>query len=109
MNSIKVKGTGVDEHTRCAHYHSNVDIVAVKFYCCQEYYGCYYCHKEKANHSERKWPKEQWEEKAILCGNCWTEFSIQTYMKVTQCPACAHPFNEKCSYHYPLYFEGFSE
>ncbi|WP_075036284.1 CHY zinc finger protein [Halobacillus dabanensis] len=103
--SPSVKGVRVDEQTRCAHYHSDVDIIAIKFYCCQDYYACYYCHEAQTNHQPMKWPRKKWGEKAILCGNCQSELSIDEYMKSTQCPQCKHVFNEKCSLHYPLYFE----
>ena len=33
-----VKGNGVDKETRCLHYHSEVDRIAIKFYCCNSYY-----------------------------------------------------------------------
>jgi uncharacterized CHY-type Zn-finger protein len=100
-----VKGIKVDEQTRCAHYHSAIDIIAIKFYCCKKYYACYYCHEEQSNHPPIKWPQEKWEEEAILCGNCKSELSIHEYMKRSQCPKCKHGFNEKCSLHYPLYFD----
>ncbi|MFG6114423.1 CHY zinc finger protein [Halobacillus sp. MO56] len=104
-NRIEVKGMEVDAFTRCRHYHSEVDIIAIKFHCCKEYYACYYCHKEKADHRETKWPRDQWEEQAILCGNCSRELTINEYMSVSGCPECQHRFNEKCSNHYPLYFD----
>ncbi|GGC91012.1 hypothetical protein GCM10007216_22200 [Thalassobacillus devorans] len=101
----KVKGVQVDPYTRCQHYHSDIDIIAIKFYCCKEYYACYYCHKEKANHREEKWPRELWNEQAILCGNCDHELTINEYIEASECPSCRHRFNEKCSNHYPLYFD----
>ena len=107
MNNDKpiVKGVKVDTETRCAHYHTEVDIIAIKFYCCQEYYACYYCHEELEDHSPEKWPKDKWEQKAILCGSCGEELAIHTYMSASECPHCSHPFNERCSHHFPLYFD----
>ncbi|UOQ44005.1 CHY zinc finger protein [Halobacillus salinarum] len=101
----EVKGIKVDADTRCDHYHTDVDIVAIKFYCCQSYYACYSCHEELAGHAALRWPKEKWNEKAILCGKCSRELTILTYMESERCPHCQHPFNARCSYHFPLYFE----
>ncbi|WP_082232349.1 CHY zinc finger protein [Halobacillus massiliensis] len=104
MERHRVLGVKVDEKTRCAHYHTDIDIIAIKFYCCQTYYSCYYCHEEAADHPPQKWPKEHFNTKAILCGNCQNELTIEQYMNTPRCPSCRHPFNEKCSLHYPLYF-----
>ncbi|WP_173918340.1 CHY zinc finger protein [Halobacillus sp. Marseille-Q1614] len=105
MERQKVNGVKADKQTRCAHYHTEIDVIAIKFYCCKEYYACYYCHEELADHPPSKWPEEQFESKAILCGNCQTELTIQEYMSVSRCPSCHHSFNERCSLHYPLYFD----
>ncbi|MEC3885598.1 hypothetical protein GLW00_11320 [Halobacillus litoralis] len=100
-----VKGNQVDTETRCAHYHSEVDVIAIRFYCCGEYYACYSCHQEEAGHEPQRWPKSSWEERAILCGSCDHELTIDEYMKSSQCPVCQHGFNEGCQLHYPLYFD----
>ncbi|WP_226584733.1 CHY zinc finger protein [Halobacillus litoralis] len=100
-----IYGNLLDEQTRCVHYHSNIDIIAIKFHCCREYYACYKCHQEKAGHHLSQWPQEEWDEQAIFCGSCKTELTIEKYMEQTSCPNCAHPFNEKCSLHYPVYFD----
>ncbi|WP_163526142.1 CHY zinc finger protein [Halobacillus ihumii] len=100
-----VKGVNVDQHTKCAHYHTDVDIIAIKFYCCNDYYACYFCHQEVSNHNVSKWPKSRWSERAILCGSCKHELTISEYMASTNCPHCESRFNEKCSNHFHLYFE----
>ena len=46
----RVLGPVVDEMTRCVHYRTEVDIVAIKFACCNEYYPCHRCHEETADH-----------------------------------------------------------
>ncbi|MGP4060712.1 CHY zinc finger protein [Halobacillus sp. H74] len=102
--NLHVKGTAVDPQTRCAHYNTEVDIIAIKFHCCQEYYACYYCHQDHADHPPTKWPQEKWNQQGILCGNCQHELTIQEYMEVRGCPKCHHTFNERCSLHHPLYF-----
>ncbi|MBX0359329.1 CHY zinc finger protein [Halobacillus sp. Nhm2S1] len=100
-----VKGNQVDHQTRCAHYHSDVDVIAIRFHCCGDYYACYSCHQEQADHEPSQWPKRKWDERAILCGSCNHELTIHEYMKSSQCPVCRHGFNEGCRLHYPLYFE----
>ena len=103
---MQVKGKTTDNQTRCVHYHSPLDIIAIKFKCCGEYYPCYFCHTEEAGHVAVKWPKTEFEQKAILCGNCNTEMTIEEYFDCNyECPYCKAPFNPKCSNHNHLYFE----
>lgn len=101
-----VYGRVIDGLTRCSHYHSLLDIIAIKFPCCNRYYPCFDCHEECAAHRGETWPKSRWEEKAILCGACGTEHSINAYLKdPSRCPACKARFNPRCSLHHHLYFE----
>ncbi|WP_211746097.1 CHY zinc finger protein [Paenibacillus sp. Marseille-Q4541] len=102
---MNIYGAVVDNSTRCIHYHSEKDIIAIKFTCCERYYPCYKCHEEQADHSIQRWPQEQFDEYAILCGNCHTEMTIRQYMSTTNCPQCHAIFNERCAMHYPIYFE----
>ncbi|RHW34685.1 hypothetical protein D1B33_13620 [Lysinibacillus yapensis] len=102
---MKVYGSVVDGETRCTHYHSRKDIIAIKFKCCNRYYPCYRCHEEDANHEIEQWAKEEFGNKAILCGHCQTELTITEYMQSSRCPNCNHLFNEGCAAHYPLYFQ----
>ncbi len=105
-DSIDVLGVMVDQKTRCVHYHTEKDVIAIKHRCCQTYYACIKCHLELANHEPAIWKKEQFNEKAVLCGVCQTELSINEYMASKfQCPYCKHEFNERCSLHYGEYFE----
>ena len=105
-NEIEIKGKKVDNQTRCIHYHSPLDIIAIKFKCCNSYYPCYQCHEEAADHPSQVWKKEDFETKAIICGACKTEMSINTYKSSDyQCPSCSANFNPKCSLHDHLYFE----
>lgn len=102
---ITVKGKLVDNETRCAHYHSPVDIIAIKFRCCGEYYACYYCHEECAGHPAEKWPRSEYGTPAILCGNCRAESSIDEYLAgAYTCGYCQAAFNPKCKNHNHLYF-----
>ena len=101
-----VKGQLIDDQTRCIHWHSPVDIIAIKFKCCNSFYACYECHKQMTDHTPELWSRNERSEKAILCGVCRTELSIQEYFDSgNKCPDCQSPFNPNCSKHHNLYFE----
>jgi uncharacterized CHY-type Zn-finger protein len=101
-----VKGKLIDDETRCVHYHSPADVIAIKFKCCAEYYPCYYCHQEEAGHEAQAWNKNEWDTRAILCGVCKNELTIREYVASgNRCPICSASFNPNCSKHYHLYFE----
>ena len=101
-----VKGNTIDEHTRCTHYYSALDIIAIKFKCCNTYYPCYFCHEEGAGHKAEHWPVSEFETAAILCGACKIELSISQYKNCNyQCPICTAAFNPQCVNHDHLYFE----
>jgi len=101
-----VKGKTVDEHTRCVHYHSPLDIIAIKFKCCDTYYPCFYCHAEEADHSPVLWKKSAFDTRAVLCGACSQEMTIDQYLSCNyQCPHCQSAFNPRCVNHNHLYFE----
>lgn len=101
-----VKGKVIDGNTRCVHYHSPLDVIAIKFKCCQEYYPCYECHQEMAGHTAQMWKKEDFDTKAILCGLCDHEMTIHQYLASSnRCPNCNASFNPNCNKHYHLYFE----
>lgn len=103
---MQLKGKLTDNETRCVHYHSPLDIIAIKFKCCNVYYPCYECHAEEADHAAIVWKREEWDTKAILCGHCKQELTIQQYMDSNnECPHCKAAFNPNCSRHYHLYFE----
>jgi len=101
-----VRGLDVDGQTRCAHWHSAVDIVAIKMACCGVYWACKDCHEELAGHAMAVWPREQWDARAVLCGACGVEMTIREYMECeVRCPSCGAGFNPRCSNHYRFYFE----
>src|SRR5690349_25049559 len=101
-----VKGRTVDEHTRCVHYHSPLDIIAIRFKCCDQYYPCYECHQEVAGHGSEVWKKDEFNVRAILCGICNNEMTIREYLASNdRCPHCHSAFNPNCNKHYHLYFE----
>lgn len=100
----------IDAQTRCKHYHGPTDVIAVKFKCCDKYYGCYYCHEEEANHEPIRWESDDRPTKAVLCGGCGEELAIEAYLDCGYaCPSCAIRFNPGCEAHYPLYFAFFGK
>ncbi|HTU48856.1 MAG TPA: CHY zinc finger protein [Bryobacteraceae bacterium] len=102
----QVKGIQVDGETRCAHYRTPLDIIAIKLKCCGTYYACKDCHEALAGHAIEVWPKHEWTEKAVLCGRCRTELTINEYMASgRRCPVCSAEFNPRCAKHYRFYFE----
>lgn len=102
----KVHGRLVDSQTRCVHYRSELDIVAIKFKCCRSFYACFFCHQELEGHAPARWAESEFGERAILCGVCSTEFTIGDYLSSEfACPSCRSPFNPQCANHYHLYFD----
>jgi uncharacterized CHY-type Zn-finger protein len=105
MNN-QIKGKTIDNQTRCSHYYSELDIIAIKFRCCNTYYPCYSCHDEDSTHKPEIWQKEEFNNMAILCGVCEQEMTINQYLACdSSCPFCQAAFNPKCSNHHHLYFE----
>lgn len=100
-----VLGRTVDERTRCVHYRTPLDVIAIRFACCGQYYPCHLCHEESADHPARPWPANAHAERAVLCGVCWTELTIAEYLATAGCPTCGALFNPRCALHHPLYFE----
>lgn len=101
-----IKGKLIDDQTRCVHYHSSLDIIAIKFKCCNHYYSCYYCHDEEMDHPVEVWKKNEHTNNAILCGVCKQEITIQQYLDCDNiCPFCSSKFNPNCANHYHFYFE----
>lgn len=103
--AMKIFGRIVDDQTRCIHYRTDVDVIAIKFKCCLRYYPCHLCHEEEADHQAQTWPRNQWSELAVLCGVCKSEMSIHAYQATTSCPNCSARLNERCAAHAHLYFQ----
>ena len=101
-----VFGKTVDDQTRCEHYSTELDIIAIRFACCDRYYPCHLCHSECTAHRAQQRPREQWHRKAILCGNCWIELTVEAYLGVSACPDCAAPFYPRCAAHADFHFSG---
>lgn len=102
----RVRGIDVDAETRCAHYHSSRDIVAIRMKCCGEYFACRDCHDALAGHPLQAWPHAEWSRKAVLCGACGSELGIGEYLAGdSRCPNCDADFNPRCREHHRFYFE----
>jgi uncharacterized CHY-type Zn-finger protein len=103
---IQISGNVIDSETRCTHYHSDLDIIAIKFYCCDTYFPCFQCHVESGCGNPRVWPKKEFSEKAVLCGKCKNELTVNQYKDSGYvCPICQAKFNPGCGLHWELYFE----
>jgi len=103
--AMVVHGISVDAETRCAHYHSALDVIAIKMKCCGQYYACKECHDALAGHASAVWPRDEWEQPVVLCGVCGAELSVRAYLDCgNECPQCGAKFNPGCRKHYHLYF-----
>ncbi len=101
----EVRGVEVDAQTRCIHYHSMLDIIAIKMACCNVYYACKDCHELLAGHVIEVWPSSERDAPAVLCGACGHEMTIREYMQSGHlCPRCGAGFNPGCRNHYHFYF-----
>jgi uncharacterized CHY-type Zn-finger protein len=102
---VEVQGVEVDAQTQCVHYHSALDIIAIKMACCGVYYACKDCHELLAGHAIQVWPQSEWNVRAILCGACGYELTIREYLDSGySCPLCRAGFNPGCRNHYHFYF-----
>ncbi len=103
---VKVIGSEVDSQTRCAHYHSEIDVIAIKFKCCEQWFPCFECHAEYAAHPPSVWAKNEFDTPAVLCGCCGHQLTVKEYLECeSACPQCGSKFNTGCARHYYLYFE----
>ena len=101
----QVRGLDLDPQTRCLHYHSPLDIIAIKMKCCSTYYACKNCHDALAGHPLDPWPQSEWHTSAVLCGACRTELTISAYIQSdSTCPHCHAAFNPRCRNHHHFYF-----
>ncbi|SFR57216.1 CHY zinc finger protein [Halorubrum sodomense] len=104
---VPLRGIDIDPETRCAHWDDPVDVVALRFGCCGTYYPCDACHDAAADHEAVPWPRERFDEPAVLCGACRTTLTAREYLEADDdaCPACGAAFNPGCRKHRHRYFE----
>ena len=105
LGTVRVRGLLVDEQTRCEHYHGELDVVALRFHCCGEWFPCHLCHQATADHPARPWPMTARETEAVVCGVCGSRLRIEDYLLVDACPDCDARFNPGCRLHRSLYFD----
>jgi len=106
QNRPQVRGVDTDAQTRCSHYRTVLDVIAIKMKCCGDYYACKDCHIALADHPIEVWPQSEWNQKAILCGVCGNELTVNEYLECgNRCPVCKAGFNPGCRNHYHFYFE----
>ena len=100
-----VHGLDLDAETRCAHWRSPLDVIALKMWCCGTWYACRDCHDALADHPAQVIPRAAFGQPAVLCGACDTELSVDAYLACESvCPACGSAFNPGCHKHRHLYF-----
>lgn len=83
---MKIHGIDVDPQGRCAHWHSECDVVANTCGACHKLWACSLCHDELADHRFVGVDKHL---RSVMCGPC---------------PSCGHPFNPGCKLHENVYF-----
>jgi len=102
---VPLRGVDVDAETRCAHYDTELDVVALRFPCCGVYYPCFRCHEAVTDHEPARVPRERFDEPTVLCGVCDTTLSAAAYLDCDDtCPACGASFNPGCRHHRDRYF-----
>ena len=102
---VQAQGLLVDDESRCVHYHSDKDIVALQCYECQKYYACYQCHNELESHTFSPYPLNLKQDRPILCGSCKKTLTYEKYREKGSCPYCAALFNPACQSHHSMYFK----
>jgi uncharacterized CHY-type Zn-finger protein len=99
-----VRGVAVGPETRCAHYDTDRDVVALRFACCAAFYPCFRCHDAVTDHEAERLSAES-EAAAVLCGVCGAGLTPGEFVDGDhECPACGAEFNPGCADHYERYF-----
>ncbi|WP_135823241.1 CHY zinc finger protein [Halorussus ruber] len=113
IHGHRVRGVEVDSETRCAHYDTDRDVVALRFACCGGFYPCFRCHEAVADrdgdgtgdHEVERLSVES-DAIAALCGVCGAGLTPREFVDGDhECPECGAAFNPGCADHYELYFD----
>lgn len=100
-----VRGVDVGPETRCRHYGSERDVIAIRFPCCETFYPCFECHAAVADHDPVRWGAADGDAPAVLCGVCGSVLTVEEYVDCAdRCPDCGAGFNPGCRTHYDRYF-----
>lgn len=100
-----VYGDVLDAETRCLHYHSELDVIALRCFACRRYYPCYHCHDKYEDHAYLAYPS-QLDHPIVLCGVCHQEMTVGDYRAGEgHCPNCQVSFNPGCYRHEDIYFK----
>ncbi|MDA3804988.1 MULTISPECIES: CHY zinc finger protein [unclassified Clavibacter] len=102
--AIIVRGPAIDAKTRCIHYGSELDVVALRAPCCDAWYPCHLCHAAVADHPLAVIPRAEQHLPAALCGVCRATMTVPEYLAADSCPTCRAAFNPGCAAHAHLYF-----
>lgn len=103
---VPLRGVAVDAETRCDHYETALDVIALRFGCCETYYPCFQCHSAVTDHEPAVWPRSRFDESAVLCGVCRETMTASAYFDCKErCPHCGAQFNPGCRRHRDRYFE----
>ncbi|WP_254863314.1 CHY zinc finger protein [Halovivax gelatinilyticus] len=106
VHGVRVRGVDVDDETRCRHYDGPSDVVAMRFGCCESFYPCHRCHDERTDHDGQPWPRDRFDEPAVLFGVCGSTLTPPAYFDADhRCPDCGVEFNPGCAAHRSIYFE----
>lgn len=101
----RVRGVDVGPATRCAHYDSPRDVVAIRLPCCDSFYPCAECHDAVADHERERWSATSFDAAAVLCGVCGETLTVEAYLDCDHaCPHCGAAFNPGCEAHHDRYF-----
>ncbi|TWT11350.1 hypothetical protein FRX54_03460 [Streptococcus sp. sy004] len=99
-----IYGDVVDLETRCLHYHSARDIVALRCFSCRRYYPCYHCHDTYEQHTYQAYSSQS-EDEVVFCGACQIGMTALAYRQgKSVCPNCSAAFNPACKEHESIYF-----
>ncbi|MFW5939335.1 MAG: CHY zinc finger protein [Halolamina sp.] len=105
VHGYTVRGVDVGPETRCRHYDSELDVIAIRFPCCETFYPCYECHLAAADHTPEQWGDDDGDAPAVLCGICGAVQTVAAYVEGgDRCPDCGAEFNPGCRRHYDRYF-----
>jgi len=105
VHGHEVCGVDVGPETRCDHYATDRDVIAIKFPCCETFFSCFQCHEAVTDHDAKQWGETDSEQPAVLCGVCGDVLTVAEYVACEdRCPTCDAAFNPGCRTHYHYYF-----